>query len=298
MLLIEYLENAAADLREKKVRLRKLDEQYRRAWDRDIKKEMAIVRKDIAKKSSEVTSELLLNLEEFRALHKYFPALVQAYMEDEYIGRVVQKKAWLLGYRQLPPKQAAARLNELRAMRAQLRDAKQFLRRWTGTLNARAFIATYPILAGRLAGIVDKADALAAIAETDKALVREGWLVLISDSLIRIPAAMFMTKISALRNEEAAATADMGRARGRGTVTETVALRKYQEVVRKKEHYEHVLAQLFLANPNYLRAQKTRKNWLAREKAGNMDKFVQSITPHTIKERVWLNEMRRLLDEK
>ncbi len=298
MLFIDYLEEAAASLREMKEKLKKLDLQYRRIWDRDIKKEMFQTRQEIAKKSSEVTNELLLNLDEFRALHKYYPALLQVYMDDEYIGKVISKKAWLLDYRPLPAKDAADRLAQLREWRAQLRDAKQFLKRWVGTVNARAFTATYPVLRGHVSGTVDKADVLAAIAEVDKVLLKEGWLLLISDSLIQLPIAKFMSKINALRIQEMAAKADLVRSQGRGTVAETVALRKFQEVSKGKQHYERVLTQLFLANPNYLRLQKKKKNWLAREKAGNLDRIVQSITPHTIKERVWLNQMRKKLDEK
>jgi hypothetical protein len=298
MLLIEYLEEAAAALREMKEKLKKLDLQYRRIWDRDIKKEMAQTRIEIAKKSSEVTGELLLNLDEFRALHKYFPELLSAYMEDEYIGKVIQKKAWLLDYRPIPAEKAAARLAQLREWRAQLRDAKKFLKMWVGTVNARSFVATYPVLRSHMQGDMDKIDALAAIADVDKVLLKEGWLILISDSLISIPIAKFMTNINALRIEEMEAKTGVLRAQGRGTVTETTALRKFQEVNRKKLHYERVLTQLFLANPNYLRLQKKKKNWLAREKAGNLDKIVQGITPRTIKERVWLNQMRKKLEEK
>lgn len=297
-LLIEYLEEAAAYLREKRGKLKKLDEQYRRIWDRDIKKEMFQTRQDISKKSSEVNNELLLNLEEFRAIHKYFPELLQAYMEDEHIGKTLQKKAWLLDYKPLAPKAAAARLAQLQEWRSQLRDAKEFLKRWVGTVNARAFVATYPILRNYLSGTMDKIDALSAIATADKTLLKEGWLILISDSLIQIPVAKFMSKINALRIEEMDARAGLARAQGRGTVAETAALRKFQEIIKRKQHYEKVLTQLFLANPDYLRQQKKKKNWLAREKAGNLDKIVQGITPHTIKERVWLNAMRKKLDEK
>jgi len=298
MLLVEYLEEAAASLHESKEKLKKLDAQYRRIWDRDIKKEMFQTRLEIARKSSEVTNEILLNLDEFRALHKYYPGLLQAYMEDEYIGKVIQKKAWLLDYHPLPAKQAADRLAQLREWRAQLRDAKNFLKRWIGTVNARSFVATYPVLRGHMEGNMDKIDVLAAIAAVDKVLLKEGWLLLISDSLIQIPVAKFMSKINALHVDEMAARAELARAQGRGTVTETAALRRFQDVSKKKQHYERVLTQLFLANPDYLRLQKKKKNWLAREKAGNLDKIVQGITPHTIKERVWLNAMRKKLDEK
>jgi hypothetical protein len=296
--LREYLEEAAAYLREKKERLKKLDEQYRHIYDHDIKKEMAQVRQEMAKKSSEVTSELLYNLDEFRAVHKYYPELLQAFMEDEYIGKVISGKAWLLDYKPVPPQQAAAKLEQLREWRAQLRDAKKFMRRWVGTVDSKAILATYPVLRGYLSGVVDKEEALHAIAKADKILLKEGWLLLISDSLIQIPIAKFMTKINNLRYEELQAQASLGRSMGKGTVAETVALRKYQEVSKKRQHYERVLIQVLLANPNYLRSLKKKKSWTSRERSGNLDKIAQGITPRTIKERVWLNQMRKKLEEK
>jgi hypothetical protein len=297
-LLIDYLEEAAAYLREKKLKLKKLDEQYRHIYDRDIKKEMALTRVEIAKKSSEVTNELLYNLEEFRAVHKYYPELLQAYMEDEYIGKVISKKAWLLDFKPLPAQAAAEKLNELRAWRAQLKDAKKFLKGWVGTVSARSFIATYPVLRGYLSGDIDKVDVVSAIKKADKILLREGWLLLIGDSLIQIPIAKFMTQINNLLYEEMTAKTAYARSQGRGTVAETVALRKFQDVSKKRLHYEKVLTQVLLANPAHLKILKKKKNWLSREKAGNLDKLVSSITPHTIKERVWLNQMRKKLDEK
>jgi len=297
-LLIDYLEEAAAFLREKKLKLKKLDEQYRHIYDRDIKKEMAQTRIEIAKKSSEVTNELLYNLEEFRSLHKYYPELLQAYTEDEYIGKVISKKAWLLDYTPLPAQAAAGKLEELKALRAQLKDAKKFLKGWVGTVSARSFVATYPVLRGYLSGDIDKVDVVSAIRKADKILLREGWLLLIGDSLIGIPIAKFMTQINNLLYEEMTARTAYVRSQGRGTVAETVALRKYQEITKKRLHYEKVLTQVLLSNPPYLKTLKKKKNWLSREKAGNLDKLVQSITPHTIKERVWLNQMRKKLEEK
>jgi hypothetical protein len=292
-LLIDYLEEATAYLRERKEKLKRLDAQFRKIYDSDLKHEMAEIRREIAKKSGEVTTELLYNLEEFRALHKYFPELLQVYMEDEYIGRIISKKAWLLDYRPLPPAEAAARLNQLREWRSQLRDAKQYLKRWVGTVDAKAFAATYPLLKGHISGDMYKSDVEAQIDKVDKILLREGWLLLISDSLIQIPIAKFMTHINQLRFEEVQAKGEAVRARGRGTVAETAALRKFQSIQKKRLHYERALTQLLLANPGFLRAAKKKKNWLSREKAGNLERIIAGITPHTIKERVWLNEMKK-----
>ncbi|MFN7991685.1 MAG: hypothetical protein U0R44_06015 [Candidatus Micrarchaeia archaeon] len=292
-LLIDYLEESAAYLRERKEKLKALDAQFRRVYDSDLKHEMAEIRRDIAKKDSEVTTELLYNLEEFRSLNKYYPALLQVFMEDEYIGKVIAKKAWLLDYRPLPPQEAAAKLGQLRAWRKQLKDARKALKHWVGTVDSRAFVATFPVLRGQMSGELDKIDAIAAIDKTDKLLLKEGWLLLISDSLIEIPIAKFMTNINQLRYQEITAQTDFSRSRGRGTVAETKALRNLQSITKSKQHYERALTQMLLANPNYLKELKKRKDWLSRDKGGNLEKLAKGITPHTIKERVWLNEMRK-----
>lgn len=278
--------------------MRKLDEQYRHIYDQDIKREMAEVRNEIAKKASEVKFELLLNLDEFRALHKYYPELLQTFMEDEHIGKIISRKAWLLDYKPLPPQQAAAKLEQLKMWRMQLRDAKQFMRRWIGTVDSKAIVATYPVLRGYISGAVDKSEVLAAIAKADKLLLKEGWLLLISDSLIQIPIAKFMNKINDLRYQELQAKAALARAMGTGTVPETIALRKLEEVSKKRQHYERVLTQILLANPAYLRSLKKKKSWTSRERSSSLDKLVQGITPRSIKERVWLNQMRKKLEEK
>ncbi len=296
MLLVEYLEEASAFLRDKKARLKVLDAQYRKMYDRDIKKEGVLLRAEMSRKHSEITSELLYNLDEFRALHKYYPELLQAFMEDEYVGRILSKKAWLLDFKSLPAQEAAARLEQLRAWRMQLRDAKKFLKRWVGTVNARSLVATFPVLRGHLSGEMDKVDAIAAIEKADRMLLREGWLLLIGDALIQIPIAKFMGKINDLLFKEMQAKADLSRSMGRGTVAETVALRKFQEISKKRQHYERVLTQVLLANPEYLRRMKKTKNWLSRERAGNLEKLVKGITPHTIKERAWLDRMRKKLE--
>ena len=292
-LLIDYLEEATGYLRERKEKVKKLDAQFRKIYDSDLKHEMAETKREIAKKSGEVTTELLYNLEEFRALHKYFPELLQIYMEDEYIGRIISKKAWLLDYHSLPPAEAAAKLNQLKEWRSQMREAKRSLKGWVGTIDSKSFSATYPLLKGHISGDMYKSDVEAQIEKVDKILLREGWLLLISDSLIQIPIAKFMTQINQLRFEEAQAKSDSIRARGRGTVAETAALRKLQSLQKRRLHYERALTQLLLANPGFLKQAKKKKNWLSREKAGNFERLIAGITPHTIKERVWLNEMKK-----
>ena len=294
MLLILYLEESAAYLHERKLKIQKFERQFHNIYDSDLKKEMAVTWKEIRQKRSEVVNQILLNLDEFRALHKYFPELLQVIMEDEDIGKVVSKKAWLLDFKSVPAQEAALKLDQLVEWRMQIKQARESLRGWVGKVNAHLFLSKYPIMRGFIKGDMIKADVLEAIKNSEKIIIREGWLLLLSDSLIKIPIAKFMTKINDYTYQEKEAKAQLAKVLGRGTVSETSALRKLEEITRKKNHYERLLIQILLANPGYLRSIKKNKTWLSREKSTGIEKFAAGITPHTLKEKAWLDEMRKL----
>jgi len=297
MLLIEYLEDAAQKIREHTEKLRTLDKQYRHYYDRDIRREMTVIQKEIKRIKGDVKYELLLNLEEFRYLHKYFPELLQTFMEDEHIGPVLRKKAWLLDFKPAEGKEAAIKLAKLKRMRMQLREARKTLGGWVGTVEARAFVATYPALKGYMKEDLEKDEAIELLKKTDRELRKQGWLLLISDSLIKIPIMKFMNRIQMLRSNELMAIGQFQRSKGKGTVKETQAQRRLEEISRKKEHYENVLKQILLSNPSYLRMLKRKDSWISRERKTAFQKFIRTITPHKVKERAWLNEMNKKLEE-
>jgi len=298
MLLIDFLDNASSYLHAKQDELKKLETQYRKIYDPDLVREMKVIRREIAKKHTEIRAQLLLNLDEFRALNRYFPDLLSAFMEDGYIGKVLTGKAWLLDYKMVSPEVAAAKLQELRGWRMQLRSAKEALRGWVGVVHSKQFVAAYPVLRAHLRGDMDKQDVLHAIDSLDDALRREGWLVLITDSLIKIPLAKFMNKITELRYDEQKARMDLARTRGKGTIAETRAQRALEEVLVKKEHYESMIAQILLSNPRFLSSLKKQRNWLTKGKLDPIVRFAQDITPHALRERAWLDEMRKRIGSK
>jgi len=293
-LLIDYLEDAAAWLRAKKERLRKLDVQYRRASDRDLRREMVLTWQEIRKKSAEVSDELMSNLEELRYLRKYFPDVLSTFMEDENVGSILQKKQWLLDLQPVPPQEAAMRLEQLRQWRAQLRDARKSVR-GSGHIDTVRLTTTYPLLMGHVKGLMEREDVLAVIAELDHGLRQAGWLLLITDTLIDVPLGKFILKLNQLRYDETVAKGSVRSAVGKGTVSEANAQKKLQKLTRQREHYERMIRQLLLANPDYLRSLK-RKDWLSRGKQNTLQRIAEDVTPHTVKERAWLNEMRKRLD--
>jgi hypothetical protein len=296
MLLIDYMQDASLKIQELTESLQKLDVQYRRSYDRDTRREMSVIKTEIKKTKNDARNELLFRLEEFRYLDKYFPELLKTFMEDNHIGPVMKKKAWLLDFKPVPAKQAAMKLDQLKVSRMQLMDAKKTLVGWVGDVSKKAFVATYPILEGHMKGDMDKDEALEMVEKVSKLLLREGWLLLISDSLIKIPIAKFMNRIQKLRTMEMQAEMLFAKARGKGTVAETAALRELEKIRTKKDHYERILRQVLLSNPKYLRSMKRKKDWLSREGQSGFEKFIQGVTPHKVKERAWLNEMKKKID--
>jgi hypothetical protein len=296
MMLIEYMQDASLSIQDMTERLQKLDVQYRRCYDRDIRREMSLIKREIRKAKSDARNELLFRLEEFRYLDKYFPDLLKAFMEDEYIGPVMKKKAWLLDFKNVPAKQAAMKLGQLRVWRMQVKDARKTLTGWVGNVSKKAFVATYPVLKGEMEGDMEKDEAIEMVDKVDKLLLREGWLLLISDSLIKIPISKFMNKIQKLSTMEMQAELMSAKARGKGTVAETAALRKLEKIRAKKDHYERVLRQVLLSNPTCLRSMKRKKDWLSRERQSGFEKFIQGVVPFKVKERSWLNEMKKKID--
>jgi hypothetical protein len=296
MLLIEYLEQASDYLREHKIQIHKLERQFRTVYDTDLKRESTALWRDVRRKKGEIIDQLLLNLDEFRALRKYFPEVLQTILEDKYVGPVVSKKIWLLDFKQTPSQLATMKLEQLLQWRLELKAARESLRGSVGTINANHLLTRFPILRGFISGDLAKADVIDAITKAEKVVLREGWLLLLSDSLIKIPITKFLGKVNQHSYEEMIAKKNLARVIGKGTVAETIAGRKLEEVSRNKNRYERILRQILLANPGYLRSLKQKKSWMSREKQTGLDKFVKNITPHTLKERAWLDEMKKKLN--
>jgi hypothetical protein len=70
-------------------------------------------------------------------------------------------------------------------------------------------------------------------------------------------------------------------------------LRALEEIVAKRQHYETVMTQILLANPEYLSSLKKKKGWLSKGKIDTISRFAERITPHKIRERAWLNDMKK-----
>lgn len=162
-------------------------------------------------------------------------------------------------------------------------------------MDARAFSATYPLLRGYLHGEMEKADVLAAIKEADGVLRRQGWLLLLTPSLIEVPLMKFLNSFNQASHDVSVARAGCRRMAGRGTIAEATALKNLREAARRKAHYERVIRQVLLASPEYLRSLR-KKDWLSRNRQTTLQRMAQTVTPRTVKEMAWLAGMRKRLE--
>jgi len=294
-LLIDYLEDAASYIHARRARLRQLEGEYRRSHDPDIKLEMNSVKREVARKAAEVNDELLVNLDEFRHIKKYFPDLLEVLMEDDCLGRAIGRKAWLLDFRPLQPKEALVRLADARGRRRQLREAGTFIRKWAGgKIKAAELVSKYPVLKGHVKEGMEPDDVTAAIKSLKQSIRREGWLVLLNDSLILEPLTKLTNELSALCYEEEKARSEYEAAKGKGTMLEASKLRQLERAGKRRQHGERMLRHLLLANPSVLHSMK-KKHWLSKEKQTPLQRFAASVTPRMVKERAWLDAMKKKL---
>ena len=294
ILLVDYLEDSAGFLEKRGSRLREFNRQYNEIYDKQIREEMDIVRSEIKKKKSEVIENLYENVDELRHLKKYFPELLEVFLEDENIGPILKNKKFLFEDRkQMDEKKAGEKLNEIKMKRVELTDAKKFMNKWPGAISAKKLGATYPILKGEFEGDVDAAEVIEKIDEMKKKLRKEGWMVFINSSLIAIPIQKFMVDLKALEAEEYRKKKKCEDAEGRGTNTEYIAQKNLEIVRKKKEHIKKMIKHLLLSNPEFLQELEKNKDWLKKHDMKPLERFAEDITYKRVKEKVWLSEMKK-----
>ena len=294
-LFVDYLEGAAGHLRKKRKKLRELNKQYREVYDKQIREEMDRVRKDIRKKNAEIVEELYENSDELKHLKKYFPELLEVFMEDENIGGIIRKKSFLFeNAKQMNEKEALGKLGAIRSKRRQLGDAKKFLHRWAGTISGRQLGATYPLLKGKIKGSIEKDEAVEIINGMNAELRKEGWAVLINSPLIVEPLQKLMAKEQMLHLQEMEKRRACGEARGRGTATEFNAKKKLENVERERRHNRNMIRHILLANHEFLSSLKKSRGW-TRARKNPLEKIAEEIPVNRIKEKTWLEKMRKKL---
>jgi hypothetical protein len=294
-MLIDYLEEAAADLKRKKEEYQNLSRQYHKFYSKDIRDEMDALREEITRKSREVTEQVFENLRELLLIKRYFPELYGMLLEDEGIGAIVKKKDWLLDRKEEKKEVAERKLKDIRTGRAQLREARKFLKKWPRqNIDARSLTATWPVLKDILSGEPDKEDALGAIEKKEKELIREGWKILLNESMMQKPLDRLMDRIKRLKAEEDKKRSEAAGAKGKGSVKEYETQKEFEKAVKERERVERVARHLILSSPAYL--EKLRKPSPQMKKTRtNLDRLTEGIKKRSINETAWLKDMKKRL---
>jgi len=295
-MLIDYLEEAAAELGQKKRAYQELHRQYKKFYSKDIRDEIAALHKEMGKKRAEVNERLYEGLRELLLIKRYFPELYAMLLEDEGIGGLVRAKDWLLERKEERKDDAGKRLERIRADRAQLREARKFVEGWPRLrIDAKSICATWPALRGAIKGELDREDVLAAIAKKDKGLVRAGWVVLINESMVDVPLRGLLERVKKLRNEELKRRAEAAEAKGKGSIKEYEALKEVENARRERERMERVCRHILLANPAYLERMKKELK-AGRKNKTDLERMASMTAVKKINEAEWLREMRKRLE--
>ncbi len=296
-MLVDYLEGAAVELKEMQERLIELDKEYRKQFDRQVREEMNYVKKEIARKKREIDERIYSNFEELRLIKKHFPALFNIFIEDELIGPVLKKRAWLLDFKELQKKECERILHDIKSKRAELKEAKEFLKGWVGRIDAKSMIATWNVLKGVLKDEVDKSDALAIIEETDRKLRRESWLVILNNPFILKPLHKFFRMLKKANEDEYEKEALLQKTKGHGTLAEYNATKELRKVKKKRMRIERICRHILLANSAFLnKIRKQKMTWRDGTIEKFMKSFLEKLETKPIEEKKWIKEMKKKLE--
>jgi len=294
--LIDYIQEKSEELRKKKTEFRSLNRELNKFYSKDLRDELNAKREEIKKIRAEVSEHLYENLQELLLIKRYFPELFSVLLEDDGIGDLVKKKDWLISRKEEKGEQAQIRLDEIRMWRAQLREAKKFVEKWPRPrIDARSIGATWPILKEIVEGEPEKRDVVEAIEKKGRALVREGWSVLLNSSLIGNQLGLFIEKIKKLVSEEKMKRNEFEKARGKGSVPEYEALRAYEKSRKERERMERVCSHLILANPAFLEKMKKELR-LGKKNKTELERMIERTVVRKINETVWHKEMKKKLN--
>ncbi|MEM4359246.1 MAG: hypothetical protein QXT45_01810 [Candidatus Bilamarchaeaceae archaeon] len=269
--------------------------EYEEAFDKEIREEMDILKSEIKAKRAEIIDKLYENVDELRHIKKYFPEFFEVLLGDEEIGKILKRRDFLFDARPVPPNTALKLFVELVEARRQLKDAIAFLEKWQGVITERQLTATYPILKGAITSDVESSDAIETIKALDDKLKRDGWRIIIgNEQLTAQIAERLIKKLKKAEIELQRARLNYEDAKGRGSVNEYTALKMLKRAEEGKARWERALRRLLLANPTYLSSLK-KKNWLQRKTRSELEMFAEKVTAKKVREKSWLNSMKKRL---
>jgi hypothetical protein len=295
-LLIDYLEEMSSKLREEEAKLQRLNAQYKKFYDKELRQEITDLKNDMRKTKKELKDELYLNAKELGLIKKHFPDFFGVLLEEEQIGGTIGRVAWLCGIEALGKSAAEKKLDAVRGERKKLREARSFLSKWVGKIDAKSITATWPELKGEISGSIDRDEALLSIANKDRGLRREGWRVILGSELINKQLKRIFKGLIAARGETSDKERALKSAKGKGTVAEYNAKKELDEAKKAQARIERVCTQMLLANPEFLANFKKQKPALGdRTFTESVLEFAEKIKMKDVDEKRWLVGMKKKL---
>ncbi|MBS3067514.1 hypothetical protein J4450_02330 [Candidatus Micrarchaeota archaeon] len=296
-MLIEYLEQSAADLRALEQRLLGMANQYRMFMDRDIREQMEELKKEIRKNQAKILSKVYAHMQEFVLLKRHFPGFFQVLKEDQYLSRVINRIEWLFEFKKLDAATCQVELLKIKEQRKQLREAKEFLKKWVGKVDKKSMEATWPILKDQIADKMDRDEVRGIIKNKNKELRRKGWLLIINEPFIISVLNRLFEKLKKIREQEAEIKLEIERLKGKNIYARSDAEKKLKLVTKERKKMERKCEHVLLANYEYLlKIKKQRPTW--RDKTANMfmQNLIEKININPINEKLWIEELNKKLN--
>ncbi|MDO8553636.1 MAG: hypothetical protein Q7S22_02420 [Candidatus Micrarchaeota archaeon] len=290
-MLVDYLEKSSEELRMLEEKIQKLDEEYRKCFDKEIRQEMDGIKKEVRHKKTEVYEQLMKNIQEIYLLKKYYPALLDVFLEDTQIGMILRRKKWLFDFKILTATNKD--LAEVKNKRKELSDARDFLKKWVGKIDSKSLVATWSMLKGKIKGENEKDEVLTIIQNEEDALKKRGWLIILHEPYIIKPLKKIMKKIKKTSEDVTQKSMDVEKSKGNGTVAEYNATKALREAQKKKKMVEKKCKHLLYANPEFLMKIKTETRWDKMKVDIFTNNFIKKIDYTPIKEELWLREMKK-----
>ncbi len=296
-MLIEYLEQSAAELHTLEQRLLSMANQYRMFMDRDIRGQMEELKKEIRKNQAKILSKVYIHMQEFVLLKTHFPSFFQVLKEDPYLSRIINRIEWLFEFKKLDAASCQAELLKIKEERRQLREAKDFLKKWVGKIDKKSMEATWSILKGQIADKMDRDEALQVIKNKNKELRRKGWLLIINEPFIISVLNRLFEKLKKIREHEAETKLEIERLKGKNIYARSDAEKRLKLAIKERKKMERKCEHVLLANYDYLlKIKKQRPTW--RDKNANifMQNLIEKININPINEKAWIAEMNKKLN--
>ena len=297
-MLVDYLEKTSQELSELTRKLHEVDQDYRKYFDKQLRQEVQTAKKELQKKKSEVYEEIAGRMQEIYLLRKYFPKLLDVLLEDEYVGQIVKKRSWLFDFKGMKKETIGREIAIVKAKRKELGEARDFLKKWVGRIDARSLIATWPSLKGSINSDLDKDEALVIIKEKDNELKRNGWLLMLNEPYILKILSKKVEKLRKATDEVVKLKTEVDKSKRNGTVAEYNAMKAFREAEKKRKRFERICRHIVFSNPEFLMKIKGQKSsWQSTKTNNFMTSFIKKLEFKVVKEEGWLREMRKRVSD-